>query len=946
MTANREARRVVLVLSGYALTAGVLTLVGWFAGLPRLTDWLDSSISMFANTAVAAACAGAALILAGMSSRWMQRLSVALGAVVLVIGGATLFQHVSGLDAGIDELIVRHLWGIKAAVAPGRMGPPASTCFTLIGIALLLLRGNARAQRAAPVLGTLVGALSMLSLIGYLLGAQPLFSLASWTGIAFQTASILFALGLALVASVPYGEPAWTFSQNTAAGVLARRSLPLIVILCVALGWLRVRAQNAGLVDTAMGTATLVLTQIILFSLLLWWCVRAVASRERKQQQAEDALRESEGLLSAVMQQLPVGLGLLDTKGQWLVSNPLMDTFVPQGIPLTRPERTSRWRAYNSDHELIPPEKWPGQSALRGETAQAIEMLFIDDDGRERWMSVSAAPLRENTGAIIGATCIVQDIDAVKRSEEALRTSEARLSGLINSAMDAVIAVDAEQRVVLFNPAAEEMFKCAANDVVGDSLDRFIPVTLRETHREHIASFGHTGVTARRMGALGALSGVRSNGDEFPIEASISHLELNGQKLSTVILRDITKRKLAEGERERLLQSEHELRAAAEEANHLKDKFLAIMSHELRNPLNVILGYSELFLLSEEIKQSPYLLRMAEAVKRNALTQSRLIRDLLDLSRLRSGKISLSMETVSLLTTINNAVETVRRDAEEKQIAVEVLAPDDPLFVVGDPVRLEQVVWNLLNNSVKFTPRGGKINMRLARENNQASLTVEDTGQGIDDSFLPHVFELFRQGDASASRTQTGMGIGLAVVHQLVDLHKGSISAYSAGRGTGATFALKLPLNIEPKMTTPQAQGVPASLNEFTILVVDDSEDTSEMVEQLLRKSGAIVIGATSGEDGLRILAEKVFDAVISDIAMPGMDGFEFLRRLRQLPGRGDIPVLALTGFGRPEDIERARAAGFHSHVTKPFELETLMDVLQKLPKRRGHGVTTARLPE
>jgi two-component system CheB/CheR fusion protein len=675
-----------------------------------------------------------------------------------------------------------------------------------------------------------------------------------------------------------------------------------------------------------------------LFSLLLWWCVRAVANRERKQKQAEDGLRESEGLLSAVMQQLPVGLGLMDTKGQWVVSNPLMEMFVPDGTPAALPEGIRRWRAYDSDHELIPPDNWPGQSALRGKTVQETEMLFIDDDSRERWMRVSAAPLRDTGGAIIGATCVVQDIDAIKRAEEALRTSEARLSGLINSAMDAVIAVDGQQRVVLFNPAAEEMFECAANDVVGESLDRFIPVTLQKTHREHIESFRHTGVTARRMGALGALSGVRSNGDEFPIEASISHMELSGQKLSTVILRDITERKLAEAERERRLQTEHELRAAAEEANHLKDEFLAIMSHELRNPLNVILGYSELFLLSQEIKQSPQLLRMADAIKRNALTQSRLIRDLLDLSRLRSGKISLSLETISLLTNVNNAVETVRAESEEKQITIEVLSPSEPLFVEGDQVRLEQVVWNLLNNSIKFTPAGGKIMVRLGKENNQASLTVEDTGQGIDYSFLPHVFELFRQGDASDSPDQTGMGIGLGIVRQLVDLHKGSISAYSEGRGAGATFTLKLPLSVEPKTPTSPAHGVASSLDEFAILVVDDSSDTAEMVAQLLGMSGAIVTGATSGENGLRILSEREFDAVISDIAMPGMDGFEFLRRLRQLPGRDNVPVLALTGFGRPEDIERVRAAGFHSCVTKPFEFKAMIDVLQKLPKRQGNG--------
>ncbi len=940
MTSNHEvrspsARRVVLVLGGYALGAGLLTLVGWFAGLPRLTDWLGSGISMFANTAVAAACAGAALILAGISSRWSQRLSGGLGAVVLLIGIATLAQHISGVSLGIDDLLVHPAWGSKAAVAPGRMGPPASTCFTLMGLALLLLHGSARTRRAAPVLGTLIGALSMLSLIGYFFGAQPLFSLAGWTGIAFQTASILFALGLALVGSVPEAEPVWTFSRNTAAGILARRSLPLIVALSVTLGWLRVRSQNSGLVDTAMGTATLVLTQIILFSLLLWWCVRAVANRERMQKQAEDALRESEGLLSAVMQQLPVGLGLMNTSGQWIVSNPLMEKLVPEGIPSSVPQEISRWSAFDSDHKPIPPENWPGQSALRGQTVHQTEMLFIDGDNRERWMRVSAAPLRDNSDDIIGATCVVQDIDAIKRAEEALRASEARLSGLINSAMDAVIAVDAEQRIVLFNPAAETMFKCAASDVVGQSLDHFIPVALQETDQKHVESLGNTGVPARRTGAI---SGIRSNGEEFPIEASISHLELSGQKLSTVILRDITERKLAEAERERRLQTEHELRAAAEEANNLKDKFLAIMSHELRNPLNVILGNSQLFLLSPEVKQSPHLLRMAEAIKRNALTQSRLIRDLLDLSRLRSGKISLNLEAVSLLTNVNNAVETVRADAQEKQIAIEVLLPHEPLFVEGDPVRLEQVVWNLLNNAVKFTPVGGKITLRLGKENNQATLIVEDTGQGIDDSFLPHVFELFRQGDASHSRAQTGMGIGLAVVHQLVDLHKGSISAYSRGPGAGATFTLKIPLIADPKMSTAHGHDPGASLDGFAILAVDDSEDTADMVVKLLEMSGAMVTAATSGEKALRILAEQEFDVVVSDIAMPGMDGFEFLQRLRQLPGRSDIPVLAVTGFGRPEDIERARSAGFHSCVTKPCEFETLMNVLQQLPRRRGNG--------
>lgn len=682
MTSNRETsvpfgRRVVVVLSGYALAAGLLTLIGWCASVPRLTDWVGSGISMFANTAIAASCAGASLILGEMSSRWAARLSSGLGAVVLALGIGTLFQHISGIDLKFDELVIRHSWGIKAAVAPGRMGPPASTCFALIGIALLLLRTSPRARRAVPVLGLLVGAISMLSLIGYLLGAQPLFSLAGWTGIAFQTASILFALGLALVASVPNTEPAWTFSQNTAAGVLARRSLPLVILLCFGLGLLRVQAQNAGWVDTAMGTAVLVLTQIMLFSLLLWWCVRAVASRERKQ-------------------------------------------------------------------------------------------------------------------------------------------------------------------------------------------------------------------------------------------------------------------KIAEAERERLLQTEHELRAAAEEANRLKDEFLAIMSHELRNPLNVILGYSELLVRNDEVSRSKELSRTADAIKRNAIAQSKLIRDLLDVSRLRSGKLDLNKETVSMNIVAKNAIDTVRSDAESKNIAIEVRAFDDALFVEGDPVRLEQILWNLLNNAVKFTPRGGKITVRLAKQDGHAVVAVEDTGEGIDPSFLPHAFEMFRQARAVTNRAQSGMGIGLAVVQQLVELHGGSVDAESQGPSKGATFTIKVPLTVEPRTEVASAPDKAQGLDDLAVLVVDDSKDTIDMLEHLLKLRGARVTATTSGEEALRMLADRRFDVVLSDISMPGMDGFEFLRKIRQLPGRADVPVLALTGFGRPEDIERADAAGFLSHITKPFDLEALVEKLARLPVRRN----------
>ncbi|HEU4510678.1 MAG TPA: ATP-binding protein [Pyrinomonadaceae bacterium] len=395
---------------------------------------------------------------------------------------------------------------------------------------------------------------------------------------------------------------------------------------------------------------------------------------------------------------------------------------------------------------------------------------------------------------------------------------------------------------------------------------------------------------------------------------------------------DYLERKRVEEEREQLLSREHQLRETAEEANRLKDEFLAIMSHELRNPLNVILGYAELLLRMEEIRASANLRRMADAVKRNAVAQSKLIRDLLDLSRLRSGKLELNLETVSPVKSIENAIETVYADAMSKEISIEVSAPDDLLFVKADPVRLEQIIWNLLNNAVKFTPNGGRIEVRLEEDGKHIILKVSDNGQGIDSSFLPHIFEIFRQADSGTNRVQAGMGIGLAVVQQLVELHGGSVTAHSEGAGKGATFTIHLPRSVQSKSTSSQVGALSGNtLHGLSVLVVDDSEDTTEMVRHLLEISGAVVSVATSGFDALKLASGKEFDVVLSDISMPEMDGFEFLSKLRQMPGKENVPAVALTGFGRPEDVHRASREGFFAHLTKPFDIQTLASLLKKI---------------
>jgi len=367
----------------------------------------------------------------------------------------------------------------------------------------------------------------------------------------------------------------------------------------------------------------------------------------------------------------------------------------------------------------------------------------------------------------------------------------------------------------------------------------------------------------------------------------------------------------------------------------LKDEFLATLSHELRNPLNVILGYAEVLLRSDEARKSEFVSRAAEILKRNALTQSRLVRDLLDLSRLHSGKLSLNQEIVSLTTIIDNAVETVSSDAATKKIELKVDSEEEVVFVNADPLRLEQMIWNLLNNAVKFTPAGGAVSIRVRAPEGRVVLTVEDNGPGIEPEFLPHVFEMFRQADASSSRPHGGMGIGLALVRQLIELHGGTVSVTSKP-DQGAKFTLELPAARDTEKRLSEAGGaiVPGALFEMRILVVDDSSDTVEMLVKLFEMEGAEVMAASSALEALEIARARDFDVILSDISMPRMDGFEFVRRLREIEKQQKVPVIALTGFGRAEDRDRARAEGFFSHVTKPIDVNSLVETLSKLPTK------------
>jgi signal transduction histidine kinase len=362
-------------------------------------------------------------------------------------------------------------------------------------------------------------------------------------------------------------------------------------------------------------------------------------------------------------------------------------------------------------------------------------------------------------------------------------------------------------------------------------------------------------------------------------------------------------------------------------ASQLKDEFLATLSHELRNPLNVISGFAQLLARDPEAQRLPVVRRAAEAIRRNAAVQAQLVADLLDLSRLQTGKLGLDRQTVSLDTLVAEAAEALRQEAEARRILLRVERCGEPALAEADPVRVQQIVWNLVQNAVKFTPDGGRVTVRLERDGAEARLAVEDTGQGMDPTFLPDVFEMFSQADTRASRRYGGLGIGLSLVRQLAELHGGRVRAESEGVGRGARFTVWLPvLPAGLELTAAGAGAESGSLAHVRMLVVDDSADTTTMLRQLLQFQGAEVATAANGDEALRLVEGRDFDVVVSDLAMPGMDGYELLRELRTRPRTAGVPAIAVTGFGQSEDAERSRAAGFFAHLAKPVQITRLVE--------------------
>jgi PAS domain S-box-containing protein len=526
-------------------------------------------------------------------------------------------------------------------------------------------------------------------------------------------------------------------------------------------------------------------------------------------------------------------------------------------------------------------------------------------------------------------------------------------------AAQGIVTTDGELNIVEWNHWMEEHTGKRADDVIGKNLLELFPeLTERRLDRNYKwALEGQVRVLSQALhGYLIAMPAVSGEHGYAKMQQAvrISPLNPEGRIIGTLtIIEDVTERVAREAElqaqieeRSRLLSSEKLARSEAERANRLKDEFLATISHELRNPLNAILGWAHMMRLGKLTPANAE--RAVETIYRNAKSQAQLVADLLDVSRIISGKLRLDVRTVDLINIINAAIDSIRPAVDAKGLRLQTMLDPAAGPISGDADRLQQIVWNLLTNAVKFTPKGGRIQVNAQRVDSHVEVVVSDSGVGISKEFLPHVFDRFRQADASTTRIHGGLGLGLSIVHQLVDLHGGSVSVQSEGEGKGATFTITLPFvgvisatqEAESDHAIPDGvlislEGLP-SLQGLKVLIVDDEADTRELISEVLKECGSEVITSRSAAEALVALEEHKPDILISDLGMPEEDGYSLISKIRALPTErgGQIPAAALTAYARAEDRMRVLRSGFQFHLPKPVDSAELVTVVASLAGR------------
>ena len=922
---------------GLVAALAALAIWGWAIDVPALRD-------LGADFAPMSAAAGLSfLLLAGSflaAERGRRTSSYVAAVLVALLSIAALADHYFRLS-----------WNVNIA-------PAASVTLLILALVMPLPR-NASAF-GVPLHGAvaaLTGAVAFFALLGLSLRVLRFDIPAPLLGFSAPGAFAAMLAAFGLAAARPTQWLLDMLAGRRTAAVVTRWLLPAAFIVPLTVGWTRLVAEREGLFGEAVGMALFTTMMIAGFGALIVWVARTLDHHERKRAQAEEQAGETREWLQVTLAAIGDGVIATDRAGRvrflnaaaqrltgWRAAEaagrPIEDLVQlfdeRNGNPLANP--------LNASLKSRSVSMAPGEPALRARDGKVHPVLAnaapIIDAGEGSAGAVlvlrEAAAQRQAERAMREAYAelderVVRRTAALERASSALRERNALLNAITTSTPDLIVAKDRDGRMLMANPAWRKAIGRSEAEVLGLDENERLVLEAGETMilEENLAEHTYLATKSPLRDEQGRVIGL------------------------IAVATDITERKQAQRDLEKLVEAEQRLRAEAERANRAKDEFLAIVSHELRSPLNALRGWSHLLATTRPLEQS-LVERASKAIKRNVDHQTRLIDDLLDTSRIVSGKLTIERRVVNLVEIVLTALDASRPGAAAKEIDLRFTPDDASIMVVGDGGRLQQLVSNLLSNAVKFTPERGAIAVLLLKHADRVQLLVKDNGIGIAPEFLPHVFDRFTQADTSAARRAGGLGIGLALVRHIALLHGGQVRADSAGVGRGAMFTVEMPAAPASALRTPPHRPERRGSNEgalggVNVWVVDDDPDAHEVAALILRQAGAGVQSASSAAElaGMleRALPAQGPDVLLIDLAMPGEDGFEALRRVRSLEmacgAERYIPALALTAFTQVER-EKLLAAGFTDRVDKPLDAGKLVAAIRSALHENRRGVMRA----
>ncbi len=904
-------------LGWYALAAGLLSFAGWAFDVRRLTAW-GGGISIQPNTALAAMAAGAGLVLL---TRGRRRAVVPFAVLCGLIGLATLSEHVSGVDLGIDSLLMfGRPWGHAATVVPGRMGPPGSTSWSLLGIGLLTALGGRRGRQIAAGLALATVTIGALSLIGYLFGANPLYAVARITAIALQTSTMIMAVAIGLMAALPDIQPMRTLLESSGAGLLARRAIPLVILVPLVLGLLRARGQQAGWYDTGLGIALLVLALIIVMSAVLWWCVRAVSAHERALAAATRTLRESEARFRRLADAMPQNVYVLDAAGEVSFINQQWRAYTG------RPEAAAGDLAFGVHPEDLPAllEGWD-RARLAGVEFAAEFRLRAAADGGYRWHLSRAVPIRDEDGRVVQWYGTSTDIHDQKEAEAALRESERRFRDFADAAPAMLWVTGPDGSCTFRSRGWYEFSGQTEAEALGFGWLQAVHPEDRDASRSTLLA-----ATARHEAFTLEHRVRRADGEyRWAISAGRPRFgpggEFVGHSASVI---DIHDRK----------QAEEQLRQAAK--MEAIGRLAGGIAHDFNNQLNAVSGFATFAARDPGLgaRAGHDLQEILKATERMA----GLTRQLLAFSRQQV----LQPETLELNGAVLDGSALLQR-LLGSHIDIRLDLTADPTWIRVDRAQLLQVLMNLAINARDAMAQAGVLRIRTARlkvtgrqppdrgpdavaPGAYVLLSVSDNGAGIGPEHLPHIFEPF----FTTKGQGQGTGLGLATVHGIVTQSRGYIRTESRP-GEGTEFTVLFPAVSSPAKTGAEAAGPPVAVSRpARLLVVDDEEAVRAVMSRTLEGEGYQVSEARNGREALECLARiGRVDIVLTDVIMPELGGRELVERLAA--DYPDLPVIWMSGYPRDAAFGDGGPPGAHPFLQKPIPPDVLVRMVEGVLGRR-----------